>query len=107
MDDPGKWQKRFDPCWFLMLRIASPLIDQELRDMNSRPRTVIKGRLQRKESRKVVYESPVVIADRLRDAMRDILWRLVSIFLPFNASLEFSLIPLLFIIFKFLNKTLT
>ncbi|KAK6835191.1 hypothetical protein PG987_009885 [Apiospora arundinis] len=93
MDDLEKWQKRFDPCWFLMLRIASPLIDQELREMNESDTIARQDHPKLGISAITSSKSPVSVADGLRDALRDSPQRSASVFLPFDASLELSLIP--------------
>jgi hypothetical protein len=38
IDDLEKWQRRLDPSWFLIMRIANPIIDQRLaaRNLNKR-----------------------------------------------------------------------
>ncbi|KAK8030272.1 hypothetical protein PG990_000006 [Apiospora arundinis] len=93
MDDLEKWQKRFDPCWFLMLRIASPLIDQELREMNESDAIARQDHPKLGISATTSSKSPVSVADGLRDALRDSPQRSASVFLPFDASLELSSIP--------------
>ena len=31
IEDLASWQKMFDPSWFLILKVSSPFIDQELK----------------------------------------------------------------------------
>lgn len=66
--DLTSWQKLFDPSWFLILKVSSPFIDQEL-------------------SRDGSAVSSFTGAYSLRDAMKEQPLQKVSIFLP-NDGLE-------------------
>jgi hypothetical protein len=68
IEDLSSWQKMFDPSWFLILKVSSPFIDQEL----SRVGSVV---------------SSFTGAYNLRDALREQPLQEVSIFLP-NDGLE-------------------
>ena len=61
--DLASWQKMFDPSWFLILRVSSPFIDQEL-------------------SRNGLAVSSYSSAYRLRDSLREQPLQKVSVFLP-------------------------
>ena len=63
IEDLALWQKMFDPSWYLILRVSSPFIDQEL-------------------SRNGSAVSSFTGADRVRDAVREQPLQTVSIFLP-------------------------
>ncbi|KAK7910616.1 hypothetical protein PG985_013097 [Apiospora marii] len=94
MGDLEQWQKRFDPCWFLMMRIASPLIDQEL--ANLKEKDSFKGPTTNhrlKVTSNATTKSPASLADGLRDALREQPQRSTSVFLPPD-PLELS--PILF-----------
>ncbi|KAK8067331.1 hypothetical protein PG997_014078 [Apiospora hydei] len=90
MDDLEQWQKRFDPCWFLMMRIASPVIDQELGALNENDAD--KGpKDQRPRTSSIATSATAVsLADGLRDALREPPQRTTSVFLPLDPSLDFS-----------------
>ena len=68
IEELALWQKMFDPSWFLILKVSSPFIDQEL-------------------SRKGSAVSSFTSAHELRDALREQPLRKVSIFLP-NDGIE-------------------
>ena len=63
IEDLASWQKMFDPSWFLILKVSSPLIDQEL----NRSKSVV---------------STLTSAYSLRDALREKPLEIVPIFLP-------------------------
>ena len=63
IEDLAAWQRIFDPSWFLILKISSPLIDQEL-TRNSSP------------------DSSVTLAHSLRDTLRLEPMRKIHVFLP-------------------------
>lgn len=65
IEDLASWQKMFDPSWYLILKVSSPFVDEEL----SRNRSVV---------------STFTSADRLRDALKEQPLQTVSIFLPKN-----------------------
>ncbi|KAK8017870.1 hypothetical protein PG993_014196 [Apiospora rasikravindrae] len=88
MDDLEQWQKRFDPCWFLMMRIASPLIDQELRALDKKDATPNDPQTP-KEALTKASKTPASLANGLRDALRESPQRPTSVFLPFDRSLAF------------------
>lgn len=97
MEDLEQWQKRFDPCWFLMMKIASPLIDQELCEMGQQDATSETPKNQGNPKVSFINaaaKSPLSLADGIRDSLRDSPQRPVSVFLPLDPSLEFSPITL-------------
>ena len=62
----ASWQKLYDPSWFLILRISSPFVDQEL-------------------SRKKVATEPLLLSvHKLRDALRPDAEQRASVFLPLD-----------------------
>ena len=61
--DLASWQKMFDPSWFLILKVSSPFIDQELK-------------------RSKLATSSFTSALGLRDALREQPLQKVSVFLP-------------------------
>ncbi|MCJ1328273.1 hypothetical protein MMC10_004949 [Thelotrema lepadinum] len=63
IDELGTWQRMFDPSWFLMLKVSSPFIDQEL-SKNPSP------------------DSSVTLANTLRDSLRLEPTRKIHVFLP-------------------------
>ena len=63
IEDLASWQKMFDPSWFLILKVSSPFIDQEL-------------------CRNGPVVSPFTSPYNLRDALREQPLQNVSIFLP-------------------------
>lgn len=63
IEDLGSWQKMFDPSWFLILKVSSLFIDQEL-------------------SRHGSAVSSFTSAHSLRDALREQPLREISVFLP-------------------------
>ena len=63
IEDLTSWQKLFDPSWFLILKVSSPLIDQEL-------------------SRNGSAISSFTGTHSLRDALREQPLQKVSVFLP-------------------------
>lgn len=63
IDELATWQKIYDPSWFLMLKISSPLIDQEL-------------------GRNKLTDLSLPRAHSLRDALREEPLEKVSVFLP-------------------------
>ena len=63
IEDLALWQKMFDPAWFLIMKVSSPFIDQEL-------------------SRNGSAVSSFAGASSLRDALREEPLRTVSTFLP-------------------------
>lgn len=67
--DLDRWQKMFDPSWFLIMKVANPVIDKEL---------IKQQGLARHESGPSVLSN----ANSLRDALREEPQQKVSIFLP-------------------------
>jgi len=67
ISDLENWQRRFDPSWFLIMKIASDVIDRELERANppSRP-TLPSSSLIAAPTR----ESPITLASGLRTAVR-------------------------------------
>ena len=63
IEDLASWQKMFDPSWFLILKVSSPFIDQEL-------------------NRNEPAVSSFTKTSDLRDALREQPLEKVSIFLP-------------------------
>ena len=63
LEELASWQKMFDPSWFLILKVSSPLIDQELK----RDRLAI---------------SSFTSAYNIRDALKEQPLEKVSVFLP-------------------------
>ena len=63
IEDLASWQRMFDPSWYLILKVSSSLVDQEL----SRNGSVV---------------SSFTSANRLRDALKEQPLQKVSIFLP-------------------------
>lgn len=63
IEDLASWQKMFDPAWFLIMKVSSPFIDQEL-------------------SRHGSAVSSFAGACSLRDALREEPLQKVSVFLP-------------------------
>lgn len=91
MDDLEQWQKRFDPCWFLMMRIASPVIDQELGAVSENDAGKgLKDQQGPRTSSIATSTTAVSLADGLRDALRETPQRTASVFLPLDPSLDFS-----------------
>jgi len=79
------WQRRYDPSWFLIMRIADPVIDQQLAAQEAEQAqsaapaqgpasSVNQGRDER--------QSPLGLAASLRDALRPDPRRHISVFLP-------------------------
>ncbi|KAK8137470.1 hypothetical protein PG984_002963 [Apiospora sp. TS-2023a] len=91
MEDLEQWQKRFDPCWFLMMKIASPLIDQELRELSKKDAVASKDQENPKApSPSAAARKPVSLADGVRDSLRETPQHSASVFLPLDPALEFS-----------------
>ena len=63
IEDLALWQKMFDPTWFLILKVSSPIIDQELSENGP-------------------AVSSLTSAYNLRDALREQRLQKVSVFLP-------------------------
>lgn len=63
IEDLASWQKMFDPSWFLILKVSSPFIDQEL-------------------SRNRLALSSFTSAYNIRDALKEQPRQEVSVFLP-------------------------
>ncbi|KAL8746947.1 MAG: hypothetical protein Q9190_001109 [Brigantiaea leucoxantha] len=63
IEDLASWQTMFDPSWYLILKVSSPFVDQEL-------------------SRNGSEVSSFTSAERLRDALKEQSLQSVSIFLP-------------------------
>ncbi|KAK8041600.1 hypothetical protein PG994_014607 [Apiospora phragmitis] len=73
------------------MRIASPLIDQELRELNEKDTgRIAKDTQKLKNSSTTTSKTPVSLADAFRDAIRESPQRTTSVFLPFDPSLEYS-----------------
>ena len=100
------WQRRFDPSWFLLMKIANPVIDQELQKARARapvsnPTTAIlvkdaqpakvKRAVQASETSATAAISPLALASGLRDALSRNP-KQPAIFLPPDLS-EFAEIP--------------
>jgi len=113
IQDMEEWQRRFDPSWFLIMRIANPIIDQELTmqhhrvSQGSQARPFPAQRSASPSSSQQLHEqsnqrftlttrlqmapSPLSLADGLRTAIRpDAPHR--SVFLP-RIDLDFVPIP--------------
>ncbi len=65
IEDLAMWQKMFDPSWFLIMKVSSPFIDQEL-------------------SRNGSTVASFTSVHSLRDALREQPLQKTSIFLPEN-----------------------
>ncbi|KAM5357003.1 hypothetical protein ACJZ2D_016715 [Fusarium nematophilum] len=113
IQDMEEWQRRFDPSWFLIMRMANPIIDQQLTRQHQRasqgppasptpsrrPAPLPPSQQQRDQhnqsfslaTRLQTAPSPLSLADGLRTALRpDGPHR--SVFLP-RTDLDFSPIP--------------
>lgn len=83
-----QWQRRFDPSWFLILRIADPLIDQELAAQNVEEE-MAENENERQtptvtKQSKNKTQSLIAVALNVRDALRKEPRQQPSIFLPFS-----------------------
>ncbi|KAL8669335.1 MAG: hypothetical protein Q9168_006071 [Polycauliona sp. 1 TL-2023] len=63
IEDLAKWQRKFDPSWFLMLKISEPNVDRELKEH-------------------VPATSSLTSAHRVRDALKQEPLHKASVFLP-------------------------
>lgn len=71
IEDLEKWQRLFDPSWFLLMRISSPIIDAELdkaKKAQSNSNKAISSRARTQLSA-VTARPPLEIAGGLRDAL--------------------------------------
>lgn len=66
ISDLEQWQARFDPSWFLIIRIANPVIDQELAAQKVEQEQAKDGNLDQLQS----STAPIAIATAMRDALR-------------------------------------
>ncbi|KAL4899660.1 hypothetical protein BDW74DRAFT_108043 [Aspergillus multicolor] len=82
--DLEHWQRRFDPSWFLLMKIASPVIDSEL----------AKARAVERQARgqATVANNPLAVAAGLRNVLSPNLEQAKSLILP-NAPMQWLDIP--------------
>ncbi|KAF8850822.1 hypothetical protein BDZ45DRAFT_751326 [Acephala macrosclerotiorum] len=88
ISDLEQWQSRFDPSWFLIMRVADPVIDQELAaqqaeqkhsDEQNEGQGSIVAQNWRTRDR---GQSPIALAMNLRDTLRPEPRQKLSVFLP-------------------------
>ncbi|KAL2833896.1 hypothetical protein BDW59DRAFT_138255 [Aspergillus cavernicola] len=84
MRDLERWQRRFDPSWFLLMKIASPVVDSEL----ARARAAD----GRRQGPATVTENPLTVAAGLRNVLSPNLDQARSLILP-NSPMEWLVIP--------------
>ncbi|KAK3344205.1 hypothetical protein B0T25DRAFT_593558 [Lasiosphaeria hispida] len=65
--DLEDWQRRCDPSWFLIMRIANPVIDEELQKAEA---TAEAAAIAARSSRRPPSPSPLSLAGGIRDALR-------------------------------------
>jgi hypothetical protein len=79
------WQRRYDPSWFLIMRIADPVIDQQLAAQEAeqaQSATPAQGPASSVSQGRDERQSPFGLAASLRDALRPDPRRHISVFLP-------------------------
>ncbi|ETS83228.1 hypothetical protein PFICI_05104 [Pestalotiopsis fici W106-1] len=105
--DMEDWQRRFDPSWYLILRIPDPMIDRALNQHVRKIMTAATARTSIEDmeshvsgtsirstnvaSQSLSRQSPLINADGVRDALRPNP-RYISIFLP-EEDLDIVSIP--------------
>ncbi|ETS78915.1 hypothetical protein PFICI_08768 [Pestalotiopsis fici W106-1] len=78
------WQRRFDPSWFLLMRITSPTIDSEL--LSARKKGLgLEGSV-------IASNNPLALAAGLRNVLSPDLSKFKSLFLP-ESPMEWCDIP--------------
>jgi hypothetical protein len=95
INDLEKWQRRFDPSWFLLMKIANPIIDRELdraKQGQSGTITTVPGGSGRSRGSVLPAKSPLTIAGGLRDVLSLEPQKQIAIFLP-AAQIETIEIP--------------
>ncbi|KAF2791277.1 hypothetical protein K505DRAFT_419250 [Melanomma pulvis-pyrius CBS 109.77] len=75
IEDLETWQRRFDPTWYLSIKAATPIIDEEL----AKARKMERGTIG---SSKFTTTSALSTARGLRNALSPEFGRRISIFLP-------------------------
>ncbi|KAH6697422.1 hypothetical protein F5X68DRAFT_272349 [Plectosphaerella plurivora] len=88
--DVEEWQRRFDPSWFLVMRVAGPAIDEELKSAKGKEERDLLATRTGMTGPKVLTRSPFQAAEGLRQVLRNP--ARASIFLP-NIALEKQAIP--------------
>ncbi|KAH7370414.1 hypothetical protein BKA65DRAFT_471628 [Rhexocercosporidium sp. MPI-PUGE-AT-0058] len=83
------WQRRFDPSWYLTMRIHNPIVDQAL-DRGLQEQTVVvrstsSARNSRSNVTATTMTMPLSTAAEMRDALRTQPQRPISVFLPEQA----------------------
>jgi hypothetical protein len=95
IDDLEKWQRRFDPSWFLRMKIASPVIDEELTRAKKDQSSVtapVPGGTRRLRGSAASVKFPLTAARGLRDVVSLQPQQQFAIFLP-SAQIETIDIP--------------
>ncbi len=88
ISDLEQWQRRFDPSWFLIMRIADPVIDQQLaaqkteQEQSDNGNASCSSTVDPKSSSNNVVQSPIALATNLRDALCAEPRQQISVFLP-------------------------
>jgi hypothetical protein len=90
-----RWQRMYDPTWYLMIKIADPLVDKELANVNA---------LQDSKSAGVEAAGIIATARKVRDAVRDNAPKDLHLLLPSGGLDKLNLSSILYSSAKFAER---